>query len=294
MLCSGFLRSLLLLAIVATKTSADVPASPPPPAPGIPLPASTPSHPAELRPPPKKVSNITIEENGWTFGNFVVKNNCPIPLYGRSVGAWYLNGPRNESWGTPENEFFVEIPPKSTYVEPFRASGGCPNQNVTNSTGQVNLQPVYCPQEDKLGGQGISFKISKTKVPADPDLTQIEYALYKNPEKKNDTFKRLYYDFSLLDCVHEQAGTADLTGTDAQHKIKVQRCPGYEGGVAVTFSGDPDHSNCPLIYCDGSRKCMQIYTWDRSRDQEASFTCEREYRGNMTVELCVSQGENNE
>lgn len=130
----------------------------------------------------------------------------------------------------------------------------------------------------------------------------MEYALYRNPAT-GDAFKRLYYDVSLLDCANPRV--MDLTGqgfvgggeitdfnaTAGMHAQKLALCPGYEGGVSVTFSGDENGEVCPPIYCDGVEKCFMIYTFDRTRPQESSFTCEKEYRGDLRLDLCAERGD---
>lgn len=138
------------------------------------------------------------------------------------------------------------------------------------------------------------MKISRTPSPADTNSTQIEYALYRDPHTP-DTFKRLYYDVSLLDCaapelLHPGANVTDFAATPDWHAEKVRLCPGYEEGVAVSFAGDKSGETCPPVYCDGREKCFFIYTWDRTRKVESSFTCAREYRGDVRVDLCVGKG----
>ncbi|KAL1595067.1 hypothetical protein SLS60_009754 [Paraconiothyrium brasiliense] len=183
-------------------------------------------------------------------------------------------------WGTPDDAIYHEIPSHGNYAEPYRASGGCAYTGT----------PPYCPDEDKLAGQAISMKISKTNNTADQEITQFEYALYQNPAT-TDKFKRLYYDVSLLDCGKPDVAVTDFDATDAQHEKKLELCPGYAGGVAVTFSGDEKGENCPPIYCDGKSKCFMIYTFDRTRPQESSFTCAKEYKGDMRLDLCAAEGD---
>jgi hypothetical protein len=162
--------------------------------------------------------------------------------------------------------------------------------------------PGYCSELDKLQGQGVSLKISKSNS-AFSEITQIEYALVQNLQR-NDTFHRLDCDVSLLDCadpaVHPHAFTAqdtgglrnvakitDFTATTADHGAKVEMCPGYRDGVNVTFPNDPKKEKCPkTIQCDGSAICLGIYNFDRTRQGESSLACEQKYRGDMVVDLC--------
>lgn len=158
-------------------------------------------------------------------------------------------------------------------------SAGCPYTGA----------PPYCPGEDKLAGQAVSIKISRSNDPADQNITQLEYALYQNPST-HDTFKRLYYDVSLLDCGAPDIAVTDFNATAAMFARKVEVCPGYAGGVAVTFSGEEEGNVCPPVYCDGESRCFMVYTFDRTRRQESSFTCEKEYRGDLRLDLCVKEG----
>jgi hypothetical protein len=61
--------------------------------------------------------------------------------------------------------------------------------------------------------------------------------------------------------------------------------------VAMTFSGDKEGAVCPPIYCDSKSKCFMIYTFDRTRRQESTFTCEKEYFGDLTLDLCAAEGD---
>lgn len=83
----------------------------------------------------------------------------------------------------------------------------------------------------------------------------------------------------------------DFDATADMVAKKRDSCPGYDGGVAVTFSGDEKGDICPPIYCDGKSKCFMIYTFDRTRPQESSFTCEKEYRGDLRLDLCAENGD---
>ncbi|KAF2445626.1 hypothetical protein P171DRAFT_323327, partial [Karstenula rhodostoma CBS 690.94] len=169
-------------------------------------------------------------DDGSQHGNVLIYNSCSYDVYLLSVGAHYLGGHRDGSavgWGTPEDAVYHTIPSGTHYTEPFRTSAGCAYTGA----------PPYCPAEDKLAGQGVSIKISRSNNPADQNITQLEYALYQNPNI-HDTFKRLYYDVSLLDCGAPDVSVTDFNATDTMYAKKKELCPGYIGGVAVTFSGD--------------------------------------------------------
>ncbi|KAF2012237.1 hypothetical protein BU24DRAFT_485645 [Aaosphaeria arxii CBS 175.79] len=224
------------------------------------------------------------KEDGFKFGNVVVQNNCAYDLYLRSVGVWPLGGPklRDTPGGlsSPCDDTVIPIKANSTYTEPYRIT--CPIPvNGTFPHGQ------YCADEDKLAGQGISMKFGRTTDAAAGGILQFEYALVQDPVRGDD-FHRLNYDVSLLDCGTIQSGVVDANATKIQHTDKVDNCPGYDGGVAVTFLHDGGNAtNCAPIYCNGEEPCKMIYTWDRTRQGEASLACEREYRGDMRVDLCA-------
>ncbi|KAL5436171.1 hypothetical protein PMIN06_006085 [Paraphaeosphaeria minitans] len=233
-------------------------------------------------PPAPKSGNLTTPDDGWKHGNVIIYNWCAYDVYFVSVGAHYLGGYRNGSatgWGTPEDAIYHAIPSGKYYTEPFRASAGC------SYTGA----PPYCLLEDKLAGQAVSIKIARSNDTADQNITQLEYALYQNPSTQ-DTFKRLYYDVSLLDCGAPDVAVTDFNATEAMFARKVKLCPGYAGGVAVTFSADEGGEVCPPVYCDGQSRCFMVYTFDRTRRQESSFTCDKEYRGDLRLDLCVEDG----
>jgi len=133
--------------------------------------------------------------------------------------------------------------------------------------------------------------MSKTNNTADQEITQLEYALYQNPHVPKLKYKQLNYDISLLNCATTDPSITDFNATPEMHAKKQELCPGYVGGVAVTFSADEDGKICPPIYCDGKNKCFMIYTFDRTRLQESSFTCTEEYKGDLTLDLCVGNGD---
>ncbi|KAF2634539.1 hypothetical protein P280DRAFT_554506 [Massarina eburnea CBS 473.64] len=235
-------------------------------------------------PPPAKVPTLTEPETGHEYGSVNLVNNCDQALYVRSVGAWYLGGPRNgsnEGWGTPEDDFVIEIPAHKMYKEPYRATCYAPNGGGAS----------YCPAADKLGGQGVSMKISTDRDVTKNIITQFEYALMQNLDRTDDTFKRLIYDMSLVDCGNPGVPADDFNGTEVMHEKKVKECPGYNGGVSITFANDTEAVNCPPVYCDGVNRCLLVYMWDRSRKMEATWQCLNEYRGDMRVEFCVNKGD---
>ncbi|CAO2654148.1 Nn.00g108810.m01.CDS01 [Neocucurbitaria sp. VM-36] len=118
------------------------------------------------------------------------------------------------------------IPSGKFYTEPYRIT--CPPA--------INGSDGYCWDYDKLRGQGVSIKVSNNQSVAE-DVLQFE----------------LYYDVSLLDCgkVANYAANygfdltdpnhrtiTDASSTDDDHKAKVEKCPGYKGGLTVTFPSD--------------------------------------------------------
>jgi hypothetical protein len=256
--------------------------------------------------PPKSLPK-SDPEPGKSLGNLVIKSSCSIPLYLISVGSHPLGGPRTDAqgWASKEDSIVHTLSPGGSYTEPYRSTCASPNNATTG----------YCASHDTLYGQGVSIKISSTNTNASfgGDITQFEYALVKDPKRvPPSTFERLEYDVSLLDCANpfvypklfkvnippaagaaneENAGWRDataLTDTSASvddHKIKVQKCPGYQGGIGVSFPEDKK-GVCKAIGCDGREKCFEIYTFDRTREGEASLSCGEEYRGDTVVELC--------
>ncbi|PSN64489.1 hypothetical protein BS50DRAFT_498484 [Corynespora cassiicola Philippines] len=235
--------------------------------------------------PTPKVSNLPEPEQGWTFGSVIIRNNCKYTVSLTSVGAWYLGGCRDNvtGFGTPEDMIVQNITAGSTYAEPYRITA--PLKSDTN--GGANPFAWYHEGMDKLAGQGISMKIANET--GGNNVFQFEYALVQDPFR-GDSFLRMNYDVSLLDCANPEPlrHISDANATDADHTLKLQGCPGYENGVAVTFTNDPKGDNCAPFYCSGQKKCMLIYTWDRTREGEASMACEKDaYKGDMVVDLCV-------
>jgi hypothetical protein len=151
------------------------------------------------------------------------------------------------------------------------------------------LTAGYCMNEDKLAGQGVAIKIARGSVPEKGNVLQLEYALVKDPNRgpTGDKTHRINYDISLLDCGPEYADISDFSATTQQHLEKVEQCPGYNSGLSLTFNNDTEAENCPPTFCNGVDKCYMAYLWDRTRMGESSLSCETEYWGNMTLDLCV-------
>jgi len=191
-------------------------------------------------------------------------------------------------WGSPEDKMNHTIAAGQNYTEPFRIT--CPP--APNGTTD------YCQDYDKLRGQGVSIKISNN-ASNEQDILQLEYALLQNP-LRNDTFYRLEYDVSLLDCADPKRqpslfnmsssafarNITDGTATPADHDLKIEKCPGYQNGLHVWFSADSDGKICEPIACDGKTLCTQIYNFDRMRKGEPSKACKEKYVGDMVLDLC--------
>jgi hypothetical protein len=286
--------------------------------PSVAIPVS-PSSPSQSQSPPGGLQ----PEIGQDYGRTVIFNHCNKTISITSEGAHALGGFRDgkgsKGWGTDADQIKHKVDPGGNYTEPWRTT--CP----LLTTGL----PTYCDIEDKLRGQGVSMKVqwedaSPPNVSEAINILQVEYALVKNP-MRGDTFLRLDYDISLLDCGNpmnypkvyhvnipppaETQSSApgappievwtydaswrnvteltDVKATENDHAVKLDKCPGYQNGVAVTFPSDKEGKKCPPIHCDGKEKCMSIYTFDRTREGEASMACHEEYRGDMVVHLCA-------
>lgn len=168
---------------------------------------------------------------------------------------------------------------RMNFSEPYRMT--CPpTLNSTNG---------YCPELDRLRGQGVAIKISRNQSVA-ADINQLEYALVHNPFDHVE-YLRLNYDVSLLDCAVPASGvaTADNSATTEQYQAKIDRCPGYQNGLTLTFEPDPGESICTPIKCTGeeSPTCPLIYNYERTREGEASMACREKFQGNMVFTLCA-------
>jgi hypothetical protein len=155
----------------------------------------------------------------------------------------------------------------------------------------------------------ISYSITSS------DVTQFKYTLIDDLYRPDHGFQRLEYDVSLLDCANlfvypklfkvnvpplvgasadivQVAGWRDATAlmdeatSDRDHKIKAEKCPGYQGGITVSFPSDKE-GVCKPIKCDSVKKCFDVYTFDRTREGEASMSSEKEYMGDTVVEFCA-------
>jgi hypothetical protein len=269
---------------------------------------------------PPSTSQRPNESFGWApeegpkYGNVTLRNHCNKTLYIRSEGGHRLGGFRDDlkGYGTETDLIRHAIKPGENYTEPYRTTCAIP----------LNSTRGYCWAEDKLYGQGISMKISGNDT-ADGDITQFEYSLINNPFRPEPKFMRLGIDVPLLDCANpfvypetykvkvppapgaaaqkaadihtdgwrDVAALTDSSTTSADHQVKIQMCPGYQHGIAVTFPSDTA-GICPNITCNGVDKCLDIYTFDRTREGEASKSCTKEYRGDTVVDLCAGNGGN--
>lgn len=216
-----------------------------------------------------------IKEEGPSYGSVHIKNYCDYSVYIRSVGARALGGPREnlkEDYGTKFDHDINKIVPGGGWQESFRIT--CPRVDPTLE---------YCPDEDKVTDQGVSIKIAK-EASEETNITQFEYFLVQKP---GDSFRRFHYDVALIDCATNRK-INDLDATDKDHDTK-KKCPGYEGGISVTFNKDTEAKKCPPIFCDGQHNCLSIYTFEWTQRPEANKLCEQEYRGDVYVGLCMNK-----
>ncbi|KAF2007683.1 hypothetical protein P154DRAFT_478820 [Amniculicola lignicola CBS 123094] len=227
--------------------------------------------------------------DGKRYGSVKIRNNCDYPLYVWSVGVHKLGGNRElpkAGLHTDADDQENMISPKGNWSEAYRTT--CYKENATHQ---------YCPGSDLGAGQGVSLKISKEKTPSS-NITQFEYTLTKNTHRK-DQFFRFDYDISLLDCGKNTTMVTDAcagnTASDPDLKKKIEECPGFRDGLALTFEptiADSNSStNCPPLYCSGDEKCQIIYMWDPTRPGEPSMACEREFNGEMVLDLCVKKAD---
>jgi hypothetical protein len=179
----------------------------------------------------------------------------------------------------------TQLEPGGTWAEPYRVT--CPKGLKKND----NDTKIYCANEDKVAGQGISVKIAST--PGSNNIFQFEYALLQDPARgeSGDKFRRLNYDVSLLDCAAptDCRNITDVCATPEEQERKAAGCPGYQEGLAVWLDTweKAFAAKCPPMYCTGKQTCMDIYTWDRTRIDEASVACDAEFKGDLHVDLCV-------
>jgi hypothetical protein len=271
----------------------------------------------------------TITDNGTDWGKLVINNWCEDTLNVWSVGVWQINGNASkdpaDGFGTDEEAIKHVIESGGTYSEPFRVT--CPypkgwtmetafdlnadwikDADVTTYKQLVStkkkddqgrwLTSGWCIPEDKLAGQGVAIKIAKGDAPVQGTLLQLEYALVKDPNRVDpnngvrDDFHRINYDVSLLDCGIERANQSDFNPTPEMLQEKFEMCPGYKGGLSLTFDNDTKSENCPPTFCSADKTCLMAYLWDRTRKGESSLSCEKEYKGNMILNLCVGNAKN--
>lgn len=219
------------------------------------------------------------DDPGKAYGSLYVINSCKHDMIARSVGAYDQNSSRDAV------EF--AIPAGLTYYEGFRET--IPISKAEAEEMVKTHNPPIDTASGKMKGQGVSFMInSPNNTDWGNGITQLEYSLIQNPEN-GDKFKRLWYDVSLLNCAVPKATVSDADASK-DHKLnqkKVDGCPGYQNGIAM-WTSDPE--SCRPIYCDGVQYCESIYNYDKTRPDEASFQCTKEYRGNLYVELCAGNG----
>lgn len=126
-----------------------------------------------------------------------------------------------------------------------------------------------------------------------------------------------YYENLAGSAYKPGIGIKDSNATDVDWDMKRQKCPGLIGGINILFGDsnvvtggggaaaaaavkrrggrgrgrrDTATNVCREVRCDGKTKCSNVYVFGRSFDGEPSWDCDGEYRGNVTVELCASNG----
>ncbi|KAH8725513.1 hypothetical protein GQ44DRAFT_707193 [Phaeosphaeriaceae sp. PMI808] len=243
----------------------------------------------------------SVKEFGHTFGNVVIRNHCGEVFYLYSVGGFTLGGrpAKDKGWGTPQEQVMHTIDAYGKYTEPYRIT--CAKRTADPK------EDLYCEPADKLAGQGIAMKITRTAGNF-TDILQVEYALTKDTVR-GDTFYRLNYDISNLDCADplkmpsrfnvnaaDAAKLTDHSATTSHYQAKAEKCPGYRNGIAVTFPNNTvigriangtEIMKCKPIHCGDATLCEDMYNFDRTRGGEASLACHEEYRGDMVVDLCA-------
>jgi hypothetical protein len=147
----------------------------------------------------------------------------------------------------------------------------------------------------------VSLKIFTAANPS--EALQFEYALVQNPLDELP-YHKLNYDVSLLDCAdpldhaslygidfsaenHREITDQSMSAEDRKHKADL--CPGYKGGLKVSFQAEDgcDGDVCEPIDCNGEDWC-KIYFFQRTRDGEPSLSCGGEFRGDVVLDLCVA------
>ncbi|CAI9629730.1 unnamed protein product [Alternaria burnsii] len=193
-------------------------------------------------------------------------------------------------WNAWQENIQHTIASGASYNESFRVT--CPN---------VEGAEEYCADYDKLRGQGVSLKIFTAANLS--EALQFEYALVQNPLDELP-YHKLNYDVSLLDCAdpldhallygigfntenHREITDQSMSAEDRKHKVDL--CPGYKGGLRVSFKAEEscDGDICEPIDCNEDDWC-KIYFFQRTRDGEPSLSCGGEFRGNVVLDLCVA------
>ncbi|ORY11803.1 hypothetical protein BCR34DRAFT_587643 [Clohesyomyces aquaticus] len=178
--------------------------------------------------PPYPKRNVT-DDPGGAYGNVVIINSCDYDVWGNSVGAW-----RNDTNTTPPT---FQIDAKTQYTEPYRIT--CMEKDVRDGK-------KYCDQLHKLPGEGISIKLAKKEEDLNQNkITQLEYNLDLNPER-HDTFARLNYDVSLLDCARRDE-VKDIQVGGADYQEKISGCPGYQGGLRCGLKTRTNVNQCTVM-----------------------------------------------
>jgi hypothetical protein len=223
---------------------------------------------------------VNTPDEGYKWGNATIVNQCSVAVNINTIGGFRLNGQRTDKQGyaTPEEQVVYPIAPGGNYSEAFRSTWVSSNDTTRG----------WNPDTDKLWGQGIAIKLSWADHPHDKNITQFEYALTYNAKAQRQ-HPLLWYDVSLLDCGTPASGDrTDFTATDADYQVKTEQCPGYQGGLTVTFEPyEGLDSTCPEIACEG--ECHDIYNFDRTRESEPTKQCESEFKGNMILHLCARE-----
>jgi hypothetical protein len=196
---------------------------------------------------------------GKEYGNATIISQCEDVIYAWTVGAHRLGGIRDKTtgFGSLEDTVMYTIGPGENYTEYL---------HITPLA--ANSCKGYAYDWDKQYGHGVSIKSSYTQEPAG-NVSQFEYALSNNSQNDH-TYYEIYYDASYIDCgALLNVATTDFTATDADYAAKVRWCPGYQGGVSITFESDVvDTGVCEEVYCEN--ECRDVYMFDRSREMKPS------------------------
>ncbi|KAF2634540.1 hypothetical protein P280DRAFT_238349 [Massarina eburnea CBS 473.64] len=223
----------------------------------------------------------SYNDPGPDIGSVHIQNSCDETFLAVSVGAW----PN----ATDKSGAEFQIAAHGEYQEPFRETVYMSREEEASKYGGVGGH--YDPISGKMFNQGISIKFTTAPQNYSSKTLQLEYALIKNTVR-GDNFLRINYDVSLLDCAVPPKEQKKMTDVQSSQELewnqkKIDGCPGYQKGFAMWFD---DSSNCRPIYCDGQSFCDGVYNYDKSRVNESSFECSKEYRGILHFELCAGNG----